>query len=291
MKIRLCALVVLWAFAFPLPGQDDKKPEIISLLGRPLFAQEDEKSTLPPIKEELEKDPSNPAAMHKYGKQLTRLWRFNEGIEWMSRALQKKPDDPLVLLDRGHAYVNIRKFKEAEHDLKKAAGLDSKNFEIHYHLGLAYYFQGEFDQAAEHFRHALDVSQKDESVVSSSDWLYMSLRRGRKTAEAEKVLERISPEMPIKENTSYFFRLLFYKGLRSEGSILPADADALQVATIGYGIANWHFYNSRSEKAREYFEKIVAGRHWPAFGFIGAEVDLKRMNTDKGAKGGGRKGG
>lgn len=65
----------------------------------------------------------------------------------------------------------------------------------------------------------------------------------------------------------------------SNPELMPADANPLQLATYGYGIANWRLYNGRTAKAREQFEKIVTSPHWPAFGFIAAEVELARSKS------------
>jgi len=255
-------------------AQPAGKTEISSLLGKPLYALADEKETLPPLQKELDADLADPARMHALGKALTRLWRFNEGIDWMSRALEKKPDNAVFLLDRGHAYVNIRKFKEAEKDLEKAAALAPDNRDVFYHLGLAHYLQRHFDKAADAFRQSRDLADADEAVVAASDWLYMSLMRAGKKEAAGVVLERILPTMQIKENTAYFHRLLLYKGVKKEEELIAPDAVPLQVATFSYGIGNWHLYNGRPEKAREYFQRIVGTNYWPAFGFVGAEVEL-----------------
>ena len=101
----------------------------------------------------------------------------------------------------------------------RAAQLNERDFDIWYHLGLAYYLKGEFSQAEEPYRKCYDIaleSRNDDSIVAISDWLYMTLRRQGKKAEAARLLERINPEMAIKENKSYFDRLLFYKGVKKE---------------------------------------------------------------------------
>jgi hypothetical protein len=50
----------------------------------------------------------------------------------------------------------------------------------------------------------------------------------------------------------------------------------VQIATQGYGVGNWYLVNGDTRKAREIFERVVAGNAWQAFGWIAAEADLKR---------------
>jgi hypothetical protein len=81
----------------------------------------------------------------------------------------------------------------------------------------------------------------------------------------------------VKENTAYFNRLLFYKGLKQEADLMNVEkATDTEIATLGYGVANWHLYHGNKTKAQEYFRRIVAGKAWAAFGFIAAEVELAR---------------
>jgi hypothetical protein len=51
------------------------------------------------------------------------------------------------------------------------------------------------------------------------------------------------------------------------------DAD-LVVATQGYGVGNWYLVNGDTARANEIFEQVVEGKHFSAFGFIAAEVEL-----------------
>ena len=147
-----------------------------------------------------------------------------------------------------------------------------------YHLGLAYYLQGDFARALHAYREGMKVSTvNDDMLVATSDWLYMTLRRLKRDADARQVLEPIKERMDVIENTAYHQRLLMYKGLRSPESVLNLNtADDTQIATQGYGVGNWYLVNGDRQKAREIFEKVIAGRAWPAFGFIAAEADLKR---------------
>ena len=124
----------------------------------------------------------------------------------------------------------------------------------------------------------MKVSNNDDSVVAASDWMWMTLMRMNRKADAAKVLERITPKMDILENGSYHRRLLMYKGLDKPEALLDtAKADDTTIATQGYGVGNYYFVMGDLKKARDVFEKVTAGAGWNAFGYIAAEADLARM--------------
>ena len=124
----------------------------------------------------------------------------------------------------------------------------------------------------------MKVSNNDDAVTATSDWMWMTLMRLNRKADAAKVLERITPKMDILENGSYHRRLLMYKGLEKPEALLDtAKADDTTIATQGYGVGNYYFVTGNTAKAREVFEKVTAGGGWNAFGYIAAEADLQRM--------------
>ncbi len=47
---------------------------------------------------------------------------------------------------------------------------------IWYHLGLAHYLTGDFDEAINAYRECLKASSNDDMRVATSYWLYMALR-------------------------------------------------------------------------------------------------------------------
>ncbi|MCA1583698.1 MAG: tetratricopeptide repeat protein [Acidobacteria bacterium] len=193
----------------------------------------------------------------------------------------------------------MRQFDRATADFEKAASLvkgaadeiepdgapnaagkprSTLQFNIWYHLGLAYYLTGNYAKALDAYHECMKVSNNDDSVAATSDWQWMTLMRMNRKAEAAKLLERITPKMDILENGSYHRRLLMYKGIEKPEALLdPAKADDLTIATQGYGVGNYYFVTGDQARAKQTFEKVVAGRQWNAFGFIAAEADLQRM--------------
>lgn len=262
-----------------------QEPEVVSLLGRKLYAVPAEGEELVKLQANLEEairaveaDPGNPETIIAYGRALAGLWRYHEAIEVYSKGITAHPGEAILYRHRGHRYISIRDFDKAASDLVKAAALNDKDFDIWYHLGLAHYLRGEFDEARAAYESCLKVAADDDAKIAVSNWLYAALRRLGQEEDAAKVLEGISEGMKVEENTSYLKLLLFFKGLKAEDDLLTWAANSeLDAATIGYGIGCWHLYSGQKEKARGFFEKIVTGRYWPAFGFIAAEAELARM--------------
>jgi hypothetical protein len=108
----------------------------------------------------------------------------------------------------------------------------------------------------------------------------MTLRRLGREGEAAVVLEAITADMDVIENHSYHRLLLMYAGeLDAEELLEEAQAaDAIENATVGYGIANWHAYNGRLKQADGVLRSILQGPQWAAFGYIAAEADLARAS-------------
>ena len=234
------------------------------------------------------------------GRRAGYLWRYQEAIDVFSEGIDKFPDDPRMYRHRGHRYITVRRFDDAIADFERAVALiDGKPDEVEpdgapnaagiptstlhtniwYHLGLAHYLKGDFERALESYEACLDASENNDMHVATADWLYMTLRRLGRDAEAEQVLEPITEDMELLENFAYHRRLLMYKGLLSPESLLSVENDAdeaLNLATQGYGVGNWYLYNGDPDRAGEIFENVLAGEYWAAFGYIAAEAELAR---------------
>jgi tetratricopeptide (TPR) repeat protein len=277
-SVVLVSLVALYfiqaGHLWTAPEKDGKEPEVISLLGKKLYATPATGEKLLKLEMDLkdamirvERDPEDPENLILYGRRLAYLWRYHEAIEVYSKGIAAFPDYAMLYRHRGHRYISTR-----------ASELNDHDFDIWYHLGLAHYLEGDFDQAHEAYRNCLAASGDDDAKIAISNWLYITLRRLGQEQDALGVLEDITEEMDVVENQSYHNLLLFYKGLPSEEKIrAAAEASDLDLATTGYGLGCWYLYNGEPEKAKELFENICGTSYWPAFGFIAAEAELFRQ--------------
>lgn len=264
--------------AVPTLALQSQSPELVSPLGRRLYAQRDTAGVVARAESAVARAPENGDSLVALGQALASVWRYGDAIAVYSRALRLAPTRAVLYRHRGHRYISTRQFDKAIADLERAAALDTTSFDIWYHLGLAYYLVGRFDDAARAYRRCLGTARDADDSVAVSDWLWSALARARRRAEAAAVLTPIGEGMAVRENGAYYHRLLFYKGLRTEQELHGLmGGGELEHATVGYGLANWHLVQGDSARARVLFEAITAGGYWPAFGFIAAEAELGRL--------------
>ena len=278
--------------------------EAISLLGQPLRsappteAQRAElEARLAEARAAVEARPIDPESVVWLGRRTAYLGQFREAIAVYTAGIGKFPRYAALYRHRGHRYITVRELDNAIADLERAAALTSgtpdevepdgipnaRNIptstlqsNIYYHLGLARYLKGDFAGALAAYRECMKRSKNADMQVATSHWLYMTLRRMGREAEARGVLKPIMEKMDIIENASYHRLLLMYKGVLTAEELLAKASGGTEIATIGYGVANWHFYNGRKEQGLELMRKVVQGETWAAFGFIAAEADLAR---------------
>ena len=73
-------------------------------------------------------------------------------------------------------------------------------------------------------------------------------------------------------------RIPGYRGeIGPESVITAADTDEVQIATLAFGLGNWHLVRGEKDQARKAFERSVQSGGWPGFGFIVSEVELRRI--------------
>ena len=202
--------------------------------------------------------------------------QFREAIATFTRGLAVAPDDPVLLRWRGHRHLSIRDFDRAHDDLTRGFRIDSTSYGILYHLGVLRYVRGDFAGAADAFARAQPRAPDAGELAGATDWLWMSLQRAGRGAEAQAMLAR-RPDS-LQTTNAYRQRLRLYRGELAPDAVLgAADTADVQVATLSYGVGNWHLVRGDTASARRWFERAVASGGWPAFGFIAAEAELRRL--------------
>jgi len=170
----------------------------------------------------------------------------------------------------------VREFDKAQADLTRGLALDSTNYGILYHLGIIRYIRGDFAGAAAMFKRAQPHAPDAGELAGSTDWLWMSLMRAGRKAEAEAMLAR-RPDSLVVDN-AYRRRLTLYRGeIAPEALFTPADTADVQVATLSYGLGNWYLVRGDTARAKTFFDRAVRSGGWPGFGFIVSEAELRRL--------------
>ena len=224
----------------------------------------------------LSADPKNVERFIQLGVAQSGARQFREAIQTFTRAMAIAPNDPMLYRWRGHRYLSVREFDKARADLTKGLALDSTIYGILYHLGIVRFVRGDFAGAAQMFTRAQPRAPDAGELAGSTDWLWMSLMRAGRKAEAEAMLARRPDSLPV--DNAYARRLKLYRGeIGPEAVITPADTADVQAATLAYGLGNWYLVRGDTAKAKSYFERSVKSGGWPGFGFIASEVELKRL--------------
>lgn len=236
------------------------------------------------------------------GRRQAYLSNYSRAINTFSEGIAKFPESYKLFRHRGHRYITTRQFDLALADFQQAAAimspmleiepdgqpnklnipLSTTQFNVWYHLGLAHYLKGDFASASKAYEECLKVSNNDDLVCATADWLYMTYQKLGMKAQAQQLLDRIPADtMNIIENDSYYLRLKMYKGLVLPEELLKVSASTedvdLALATQGYGVGNWYLAQGDTTRAVEIFKQVVSGKNYAAFGFIAAEAELERL--------------
>jgi tetratricopeptide (TPR) repeat protein len=224
----------------------------------------------------LAADPRNVDLIIQLGIAQSGARQFREAIETFTRGLAIAPNNAMLYRWRGHRYLSLRDFDRAMRDLTRGASLDSTVYGIWYHLGIVRYALGDFAGAADAFARAQPRAPEAGELAGSTDWLWMSLMRVGRTADAQAMLDRRPDSLTI--TNAYARRLKLYRGeIGPDEVITPADTADVQLATLSYGVGNWYLVKGDTARARTWFERSIKSGGWPGFGFIISEAELRRL--------------
>lgn len=252
-----------------------------------------------------ERNPTDEMASVWLGRRLGYVGRYEEAIDAFTRGLQVHPDSAWLLRFRGHRLITLHRFDAAVSDLERArelAALRPDEVEpdgapnpkgiprgtlrsnIDYHLGLAQYLSGHFDDAWRSYDRGFALARtNDDRLVSHTYWSWIVLRKLGREAEAASLLAPIREHMDLLENFGYHALLRLYRGDITEADVLnpPATSAASpkknDFATRGFGAGMKRLFDGDRAGAKELFERVVATGPKSAFGCIAAEVELARL--------------
>ena len=304
MSARIAVIAACATATLGAATAAETSPGITSLLGQPLIvpalAPDAESTMNAQLADAIavwDKDRNDADALIWVGRRTAYLGRYREAIDLFSDGIARYPADARMYRHRGHRYLTVREIDKAIADFEKAVALiaaqpdqvepdglpNARNIptgtlhsNVYYHLALGYYLKGDFDRAADTWKKARDAVSNDDNLVAASHWLYLSLRRAGRTAEAAAVLLPITADLDVIENGGYHQLLLMYKGERTTDAVLAAAGADASGSAVRYGVSAWYLVNGRSREAAELWASILQGPDWPSFGHLAAEAEIAR---------------
>lgn len=298
---------------------------IISLLGKELNfpsltddatikRQTELISMISAAQEAINREPNNPV---HYGKAaiytMFGLNDFHEAVDILERGDRACPDSHIIYWLLVQAKITTRDFEGAiaygeravaltyevpdhGYDLRVILGFfgptkyfpATSHYAAWYHLGLAYYLAGDLQNSKRAFSACKKFVYGNDSIVSSSTWLYLVLRELGEREQADNLLRNIEGDINVFANYAYRdFCLLFngtlsleqFEKLTQNPDFTDESMRRYYEITYEYTIALWHYFNGEVERARLLFEKISAGLTIDAFVHIAAEAKLKQMQS------------
>lgn len=122
-----------------------------------------------------------------YGRRTAYLGKYQDAISIYTEGIKKHPEDARMYRHRGHRYISTRQYNKAIADFEKAVTLiegkediiepdglpNSRNIplstlhgNIWYHLGLAYYLQGDMQNALRAYSNRVVTERYPDNIVS-----------------------------------------------------------------------------------------------------------------------------
>ena len=287
-----------------LPAMPDpmEEPQAISLLGEELWAMEDTEGIVAAADSALAEAPDDVERIIHAARERRHVWQYRQAMALYTRATQLAPDDWRPYRFRGHRHISLREFDRAIDDLETARDLAPLNWDVSYHLGLAYFLAGRFDDAADEYQRCFQLADDPEaqaahgdgfrscaanaddleSRVAMTEWTVRALERAGRHDEAERARDWVEPGLPIETNVAYYQNLLLDEGAVTAEELLDPGPDApWRLETVGYGVANRMLVEGDTASARGILERLMDDPWWPGFGRIAAEAELYRLDRGR----------
>jgi tetratricopeptide (TPR) repeat protein len=237
-----------------------QQPETMSLLEQPLFAprlSSEERSTregvLAAARAVYGRDRGNVEAAIALSRAEMALGRVGDALEVLTHALEAKPDDPRLLLERGRGLIVIRKFPLAEKELRKPAETLP---EASCALGIAQYLAADYAHARQSFTKCPDPG----IFAYLADW-----RTGPSAMPRPNVSREPAPDPSAP--------------IRMPGAATKPGPSTRLPMTATYLDAAEHLTQGKAEAAKDLLKQIVEKdrNNWMDPVYIAAEADYARI--------------
>jgi len=162
--------------------------------------------------------------------------QYNLALQEIQQALKLEPLDPDALLTEAAVFASMGQADRAESAYKKAAVLRPRAWDAHYELGVFYYRQRGYTEAAAEFQHVLEITPDNAMAYATLGGMAQLLG---KDAEAEKDLKR---SIELQPSYAAYTNLgaLYYRERRW------AESVAMTQRALAINSNDWHAWSNLS---------------------------------------------
>ena len=207
------------------------------------------------------------------GKALSKSLRYLEAIEAYSKALALNPDNPEALRLRAGRYLSTLQTKRAIEDFRRALETGGDALDCRYRMGLAFYFQGDYEKAMEEFSSVLFLADP-EMEIALIYWHSLASLKARKDPS---FLHREVAEEAVGHHYSYREGVSFLKGeLTEDGLRKRAEAEScdMEYSMKMYALHVWK--ESRGKKDTLLKDILKRDEYWFCFSSLAAWQERRR---------------
>ena len=210
----------------------------------------------------------------KLGKALSRSLRYLEAIEAYSKALALNPDSLEALRLRAGRYLSTLQTERAIQDFRRTLEKGGDALDCRYRMGLAYYFQGDYENAMEEFASVLSLADPEMAIAL----IYWHSLASLKAEKNPSLLHREVAEEAVGHHYSYREGVSFLKGELTEESLKErAEAESCDME---YSIKMYalHVRNESQGKKDTLLRDILKrDEYWFCFSSLAAWQESRRQ--------------
>lgn len=210
----------------------------------------------------------------KLGNLLSEQYRFRETLDAYHLAEKIRDNDSMLYLRLGGAYLTLRHFDEAKKAYDKSFSLGGNEKSVAYPMGVWYYLQGDYQEAAKYFTKVLPC--EDEMKIVILYWNALCCIRGKLS---DRLIETYHDYMNIGHHTAYQLAVQVFLGIVFVDDALrqaEQDQNDLNAVIAMYGIASYlrHCGNvTESEKVMKFL--LQRKSVWPCTSYLAAWNDMR----------------
>lgn len=183
--------------------------------------------------------------------------KYKEAIEDFSRSIERSPLKGITYSNRGNAYLYLGRYEEAIKDYEKSIKLDPTYAEASYNLGIAYQSIGDYQQALHNFNQTISLKPGFNKVYNNRGNTYNQIGNYKKAIEDYSMAIKLD----MRYEKAYFNRAVTYYRI---GELRKAASDHNSVIELNPQNAKAYYYlgleysgMGDANKAQRYYEKAA----------------------------------